>query len=72
MQIKAEEIVTDAGTMHDIVLTQGTQTIRLGLIVNDAQQALRELATWLEDNTMDLHDILADSPARHEGPEVPA
>ena len=71
MQIKVEEIKTDSGTMHDIVLTQGTQTIRLGLITDDAQQALRELATWLDDNTMDLIEIMADMKARHEGTEVP-
>ena len=58
MQIKIETTETDAGTMHDLVLVQGNNTIRLGLVVDDAQQALRELAVWLEDNTMDVAELV--------------
>jgi hypothetical protein len=44
--------------MNDLVLVQGDQTIHLGLIVDDAEQALRELAVWLDDNTMDVAEIV--------------
>ena len=76
MQIKLETMtVTDgahAGTQeHDLVLTQCGQTIRLGLIADDAAQALKELVVWLEDNTMDLVEIMADRPAAQKGAEVP-
>jgi hypothetical protein len=69
MQIKLETTtVTDgahAGTQeHDLVLTQCGQTIRLGLIADDAAQALKELVVWIEDNTMDLVEIMADRPAQ--------
>jgi hypothetical protein len=69
MQIKLETMtVTDgahAGTQeHDLVLTQCGQTIRLGLIADDAAQALKELVVWIEDNTMDLVEIMADRPAQ--------
>ena len=60
MQIKIETTETDAGPMHDLVLVQGGNTIRLGLVVDDAQQALRELSVWLDDNTMDVLDIVAE------------
>jgi hypothetical protein len=58
--------------VHDLVLTQCGQTIRLGLIADDAKQALQELVTWLEDNTMDLVEIMADSKPVRQGLEVPA
>ena len=76
MQIKLETVkITEgvyAGTQeHDLVLTQCGQTIRLGLISDDAAQALKELVAWLEDNTMDLVEIMADRPAAQKGAEVP-
>jgi hypothetical protein len=58
MQIKIETTETAAGPMHDLVLVQGKNTIRLGLVADDAQQALRELAVWLEDNTMDVAELV--------------
>jgi hypothetical protein len=58
MQIKIETTETAAGPMHDLVLVQGGNTIRLGLVVDDAQQALRELSVWLEDNTMDVAELV--------------
>jgi hypothetical protein len=66
MQIKLETITLKEGAYagsqeHDLVLTQCGQTIRLGLIADDSKQALQELVTWLEDNTMDLVEIMADS-----------
>jgi hypothetical protein len=57
--------------VHDLVLTQCGQTIRLGLIADDAKQALQELVTWMEDNTMDLLEIMADCPAAQKGVELP-
>jgi hypothetical protein len=60
MTIRIETIETAAGPMHDLVLVQGANTVRLGLVVDDAQQALRELAVWLEDNTMDVAEVLAE------------
>ncbi|MEI6212338.1 MAG: hypothetical protein WCR06_12010 [bacterium] len=60
MQIKIETTETAAGPMHDLVLVQGRNTIRLGLVVDDAQQALRELSVWLEDNTMDVAEVVAE------------
>ena len=57
---------------YDLVLTQCGQTIRLGLIADDAQQALQELVTWLDDNTMDLVEIMADSRPVRQGKAVPA
>jgi hypothetical protein len=76
MQIKLETMTVKdgahAGTQeHDLVLTQCGQTIRLGLIADDAQLAMQELITWLEDNTMDLVEIMADRPAAQQG-QVPA
>jgi hypothetical protein len=59
MKIRIETVKTVAGDMHDLVLVQGRSTIRLGLVVDDAQQALRELAVWLEDNTMDVAEVVA-------------
>lgn len=64
MQIKIETVKTAAGDMHDLVLTQGIHTIRLGLVVDDAQQALRELGVWLEDNTMDVAEIVKARKAK--------
>jgi len=58
MQIKIETKETAAGAMHDLVLVQGNNTIRLGLVVDDAQQALRELSVWLDDNTMDVAELV--------------
>ena len=60
MQIKIETMKTAAGPMHDLVLVQGRNIVRLGLVVDDAQQALRELAVWLEDNTMDVAEVVAE------------
>ena len=60
MTIRIETIETAAGPMHDLVLEQGANTIRLGLVVDDAQQALRELSVWLDNNTMDVPDIMAE------------
>ncbi len=60
MQIKIETTETAAGPVHDLVLVQGRNTIRLGLVVDDAQQALRELSVWLEDNTMDVAEVVAE------------
>ena len=76
MQIKLETIPLTEGAYagtpaYDLVLTQGNQTIRLGLIADDAQQALQELVVWLEDNTMDLVEIMADSKPVQKG-QVPA
>jgi len=75
MKVKLETMTVKdgahAGTQeHDLVLTQCGQTIRIGLIADDAQQALQELITWLEDNTMDLVEIMADRPAAQQG-QVP-
>lgn len=77
MQIKLETMTLTEGAYagtpaHDLVLTQCGQTIRLGLIADDAQQALQELVTWLEDNTMDLVEIMADSRPVRQGKEVTA
>ena len=77
MQIKLETVkITEgvyAGTQeHDLVLTQCGQTIRLGLIADDAALALKELVVWIEDNTMDLVEIMADSKPVRQGLEVPA
>ena len=76
MQIKLEEVTLTEGAhagliVHDLVLTQCGQTIRLGLIADDAAQALKELVVWIEDNTMDLVEIMADRPAAQKGAEVP-
>jgi hypothetical protein len=67
MQIKIETTETAAGAMHDLVLVQGRNTIRLGLVVDDAQQALRELSVWLEDNTMDVAELV-NGEVHAEGP----
>jgi hypothetical protein len=67
MQIKIETTETDAGPMHDLVLVQGGNTIRLGLVVDDAQQALRELSVWLADNTMDVAELV-NGEVHAEGP----
>jgi replicative DNA helicase len=61
MKIRIETIPVPGGTpMHDLVLAQGEQTIRLGLIVDDPARACRELAQWLEDNTMDTLEIVRE------------
>jgi hypothetical protein len=67
MQIKVETTETAAGPMHDLVLVQGANTIRLGLVVDDAQQALRELSVWLDDNTMDVAELV-NGEVHAEGP----
>ncbi len=67
MKIKIETTETDAGPMHDLVLVQGANTIRLGLVVDDAQQAMRELSVWLEDNTMDVAELV-NGEVHAEGP----
>ena len=73
MQIKLETVtLTDGSEVHDLVMVQGTNTIRLGMIADDAQEAMRELVVWLEDYTMDLVESMADSkpvqtPATSEG-----
>jgi hypothetical protein len=64
MQIKIETKETAAGAMHDLVLVQGSNRIRLGLVVDDAQQALRELSVWLDDNTMDVAEIVRAKRAK--------
>jgi hypothetical protein len=76
MQIKLETMTLTEGAyagtpVYDLVLTQGTNTIRLGLIADDAAQAIQELATWLDDNSMDLVEIAADCPAAQKGVEEP-
>ena len=59
MKIRIEEIPVRGDTsLYDLVLTQGEQSIRLGLIVEDATQAVRELVVWLEAYTMDTADIV--------------
>ena len=59
MMIKIETMTTtDGSKVHDLVLVQGADAIRLGLIADDAEQAVRELVTWLEDNTMDLVEVM--------------
>jgi hypothetical protein len=60
MQLKIETIPTSAGNMYDLVLTQGPNTIRLALTddTDRGKRALREVSTWLDDNTMDLTDII--------------
>jgi len=73
MQIKLETVtLPDGSEVHDLVLVQGTNTIRLGMIADDAQEAMRELVVWLEYYTMDLVEIMSDSkpvqtPATSEG-----
>ena len=67
MKVKLETMTVKdgahAGTQeHDLVLTQCGQTIRLGLIADDASQALRQLEAWMDANTMDLVEIMADRP----------
>jgi hypothetical protein len=67
MQIKLEEVTLTEGAhagliVHDLVLTQCGQTIRLGLIADNAAQALRQLEAWMDANTMDLVEIMADRP----------
>ena len=76
MQIKLEAMTLTEGAyagtpVYDLVLTQGTNTIRLGLIADDAAQAMQELATWLADNSMDLVEIAADSKPAQQGAEDP-
>ena len=76
MQIKIETMTLTEGAYagtpaYDLVLTQCGQTIRLGLIADDAQQALKELVVWIEDNTMDLVEIAADCPAAMQGEDAP-
>lgn len=62
MKIWIETRPTAGGDLHDLVLVQdrahGLDTIRLGLIAPDAEQALRELTVWLQDNTMDTIEIM--------------
>jgi len=73
MQIKLETVtLTDGSEVHDLVLVQGTNTIRLGMIADDAQEAMRELVVWLGDYTMDLEEIMADRKPVRQGLEVPA
>jgi hypothetical protein len=64
MQLKIETIPTSAGDMHDLVLTQGPNTIRLGLTNDNTDRVLREVSTWLEDNTLDVIDIIRPNAKR--------
>jgi len=58
MQLKIETIPTSAGDMYDLVLTQGANTIRLGLTNDHPDRVLREVSTWIHANTMDVIDII--------------
>ena len=67
MVLKLEKIKTPGGSMYDLVLTQGSNVIRLGLLSPDPKECLGELETWLKDNTMDVHEVLRAKTAHEAG-----
>ena len=58
MQIKIETKETAAGAMHDLVLVQGRNTIRLGLTCLAPELAAAQLGAWVNENTMDVAAIV--------------
>jgi len=58
MQIKIETTETAAGPMHDLVLVQGANTIRLGLTCLAPALAAAQLGAWVNENTMDVAAIV--------------
>jgi len=58
MQIKIETKETAAGPMHDLVLVQGRNTIRLGLTCLAPELAAAQLGAWVNENTMDVAAIV--------------
>jgi hypothetical protein len=58
MQIKIETTETDAGPMHDLVLVQGNNTIRLGLTCLVPALAAAQLGAWINENTLDVAAIV--------------
>ena len=68
MQIRIDGVrQSDGSLLYDLVLVQGEQQIRLGLTAPNATRAAAELATWLEDNTIDVWEIVRskDAPVRN-------
>lgn len=54
MQIRIEGIKQpDGSELFDLVLVQGAQEIRLGLVVENETRAACELAVWLEEHTIE-------------------
>ena len=58
MQIKIETKETAAGPLHDLVLMQGRNTIRLGLTSLAPELAAAQLGAWVNENTMDVAAIV--------------
>ena len=59
MQIKVDMVtLKDGSDVYDLVLTQGKNVIRLGMISPDAYERQAELAQWVEDNTMDVVELV--------------
>jgi len=58
MQIKIETKETAAGAMHDLVLVQGNNTIRLGLTCLVPALAAAQLGAWINENTLDVAAIV--------------
>lgn len=58
MTIRIETIETAAGPMHDLVLMQGANTVRLGLTCPAPELAAAQLGQWMEDNTMDVAEVV--------------
>ena len=58
MQIKIETKETAAGAMHDLVLVQGRNTIRLGLTCLAPELAAAQLGAWINENTLDVAAIV--------------
>ncbi len=52
MQIRIVEIKTKAGSMHDLVIVQGDEEIRLVLKCPSPKLAAAQLKAWMQENTL--------------------
>ena len=63
MQITIEpRVLPDGSEIHDLVLKQGDQVIKLAITADNPEAVLGELQVWMDDNTMDIVSVLRGQP----------